>query len=1093
MTINVTAPLNPATTSVQYTEHGEYHYFASFAVSFGVRAVPTTDDTIKIKKIWFDGELKFDPDNGLIAPGFKFHFLPGTEDQMPVAGTELPYRGQIVIWFESVDVGTSGQLPTVSAEFVDDTTPTLGEALTFLAERAGYDSADIQVSDSLNDIDILGYIIDGQATLETVSSNLAFLYDFTFTQASGNVYFTQSYDAGVFTITLDIGSMLAVLREGSADNAADVIALGSNQQLPSRITANFFDVDNNYQQGSQTADKEGTGNEINLTLPIIMTGAEMRSRLFDALARSYDERNSHSLRLPPMFGRLDPGDTIAWNNYGTDYAGIITRGTLNADWSTSVTVVERGSELHSNDVATTPPNVIEQIVVPYPVRTLVIDVPDTDPALTNDGTLNFRAIMGAVTPGQYRGARFDIAIVPNMNNWVPAFIQPNDAGIGELIAFSDADTLVFNKKNFVNTRFVETDDAGIAAGNNKMIVGANGRWEILQWRFKSIVGSTVTLTGLERGLFGTDDFTGLHVAGDSVVFVDDTTIVRYTVSDFRKDVQYVYRGVGAFQKLKDVAVNLYVPQGNSRKPYSPNNIVCHREVNGDVTFEWERDTQREAEGFTGEPDEVYQADIFNATWQLVRRVYNIPIPKLMYSVAKQTTDGLELETDHNILIYQMNASHVGRGFPGGGTLPEIARGILSGRFGPLAGLTVSSGLTELVRFGPLGGLVARLMGGHISIEGSFGPLAGLSADLTVTGGGVIAAPHRYWRINFVANQANDFYMGVGKIGLEVGGIEVTDNTMTASASSTFPAPSAYNPSYVLDPAANQGWVGVAPGSSWWKVDLGSGNDQQIDGLYLTPDTGNAARAPGFFTVASSDNNTDWLVEGIFTAFGGWTSAVDRFFTTPTTDTGVYIVNGTWNQGVSPYTSIPFNLPAGGQSGDRLVMILSRGSNGTVQAVDTPPTGWSVVDRNFQRYNSQQIFAKDWTSGDDDAALTQTIGEVVYSEIFVMLIRGADVISNWVTATESGENTDPREVPSVTLPDDGLLVASFSQGFTDTGGVTFDSALRKYLDQRTPGGSTGSTSLAVATVQLSAGATSVYTSVPASGDMWSTIALAIPKA
>jgi hypothetical protein len=323
--------------------------------------------------------------------------------------------------------------------------------------------------------------------------------------------------------------------------------------------------------------------------------------------------------------------------------------------------------------------------------------------------------MGSADLGTWRGGRFDMAPVDNMNQWVPVFVANKDeeAGIGTLIEFTDTDHMKFDIRNFTQAKL-------LAHIGELMIVGSQGRYEIIRYNDISFSHGIATATDLERGLYGTDDWITRHAAGDTVVLYADTFNVQYTLDDYRADRQFVYRGVAAFQKIENAPTALYIPSGNSRKPYSPNNVKVERQPNGDIDITWERDTSRTTVyGFLPEEVDAYAIDIFNADWAVVRRVLGVPTLGYNYTAQNQEIDNFILVDEMQVLVYQLSAV-VGQGFPGGGSR-VIADGSMHVSFGPVRGFYEQGRLATV--YGPVYGWFDDLISGRplYLLAADFGP------------------------------------------------------------------------------------------------------------------------------------------------------------------------------------------------------------------------------------------------------------------------------------------------------------------------------------------------------------------------------------
>lgn len=763
MSVNTDEPIGYQDITVKYREHGEYQYFASFVVSFGYRGVPTneTDDPgIILARLWADGELIFDYATPTKAkPGLKWYVKYGHSDQMPIPGYELAYRDQLLVCFTDYPLGDSASIPTISAEFIDEQTYSVAGIMQSIALLAGYTEEQI-ITEGLSTSLVLGYVLDGTTTLETVATELGFLYDFTTAENAGVITFAHKYETGELVIDQVIPEgYLALLGEGSADNRIDVTERSADQSLPSKISAQYFDVDANFETGNQTVQRNGgpirthasTG-DISVRVPIVAEGADIRSRLYDALTKAWQERNGHSLRLPPMYMALNPGNTIQWSNYGATYTGVLVKTTLNADNSTSVSVIEKDADYLPAILATQPPSTPVSWVGVDVVNTVIFDLVDTEEDQVQDGFLNLRLAMGGIAPDMFHGARFDLAPVGPLPAWVP--VVTLSAAEEVMLAALDgtpaanATTLRITLRNMTAARLTDGIGAPLAVGNGSTA-------EVVTYTGVTPVGGDVyDLTGVARGLFGSDLFINVHLDGEGVAFVDDMPIFTIPVSDYVSGVNYLYRTVPFGLPDYDADTFVFVPSGNSRKPYSPENAVATRNLGGDWIITWDEDVR-----FTGEPDSIYSIDIFNEDWsQVVRRIQvldtSVTGNTYTYYIEEQVIDGVNELDFVNALIYQINASHVGRGFPGGGVFFEVVELagtidanptftadldifgtiFLAGSIDPdpsfTAGLSVGASLEGTVDVNPL--FAAEIQIGGVELEGSIDANPAFTADLEVT-------------------------------------------------------------------------------------------------------------------------------------------------------------------------------------------------------------------------------------------------------------------------------------------------------------------------------------------------------------------------
>jgi hypothetical protein len=674
MSINTDEPIEYKEITVSYREHGEYQYFVSFAVSFGYRGVRTTtadDPGITLARLWADGELIYDIATGNVATGVKWYIRYGTEDQDPIPGWDLAYRGHLLICFVDYPLGDNASIPTISAEFIDTVSYSVAGIMESMAILAGYPEEDI-VTTGLIGLPVLGYILDGQSNLEGVATDLGFLYDFTMSETAGVVTFARKYEDGELVVDIGVSDgYLAQLQEGSSDGRLSVMERSADQSLPYKISAQYFDVDANYDTGNQVVQRNGgpiqthsSTADVSVSVPIVADGADIRSLLYDALTRLWQERNGHSLRLPPMYLALNPGDTISWSNWGATYVGQAVKTTINADNSISVSLIEKDADYAPNLLATQSPATPIAHVGWAPVNVAIFDTEDTDEAQLVDGFVNVRIGIGGVAPGAFFGARFDLARVEPLPNWQTVLnLTANDEiGVSVISAITD-DTVTISLENVTIAQL----NARIG---DAIVIGFGSTSEIATYAsVTNLGGGAARLNGLDRGLYGTELFIGVHAVGEFVAFYDDLPTIQISIEDLAAGQQFLWRVVPDGMKPWEATPSVFVPSGNSRKPYSPNNADAERDDdNGDWIITWETDNR-----FDGEPDSIFSLDIYNADWTaVVRRINQLDTSvtgnTFTYYIEEQIIDGVNELESVNVLIYQINASHVGRGFPGGGVL-----------------------------------------------------------------------------------------------------------------------------------------------------------------------------------------------------------------------------------------------------------------------------------------------------------------------------------------------------------------------------------------------------------------------------------------
>ena len=126
-------------------------------------------------------------------------------------------------------------------------------------------------------------------------------------------------------------------------------------------------------------------------------------------------------------------------------------------------------------------------------------------------------------------------------------------------------------------------ELAMLAGGNHFAYGVNGRWEIIAAQTCTLVsGTTYTLTNLLRGRYGTEQYMGSHVNGDSVVLLDSTTLSLLSMSSSVIGLSRLYRGITFDRDISTDSNLSFSYNAINLKPLSPVYLTGDRD-NG---FDW---------------------------------------------------------------------------------------------------------------------------------------------------------------------------------------------------------------------------------------------------------------------------------------------------------------------------------------------------------------------------------------------------------------------------------------------------------------------------------------------------------------------------
>lgn len=141
-----------------------------------------------------------------------------------------------------------------------------------------------------------------------------------------------------------------------------------------------------------------------------------------------------------------------------------------------------------------------------------------------------------------------------------------------------------------------TDDAGIAKGLNFACVGSPGAWEILQFKTvaekaidRSTAGDRYILSGLRRGLRGSEHYVGTHQRGEWFVLLDPRRLHFHEIDNSL--VGMTRRYAVSHSTVPNSAPVEVTVEGLSSLPLRVANLKADRKSGGEVVFTWDRRTR----------------------------------------------------------------------------------------------------------------------------------------------------------------------------------------------------------------------------------------------------------------------------------------------------------------------------------------------------------------------------------------------------------------------------------------------------------------------------------------------------------------------
>ena len=243
-----------------------------------------------------------------------------------------------------------------------------------------------------------------------------------------------------------------------------------------------------------------------------------------------------------------------------------------------------------------------------------------------DGGASYKDAVTIVTPATVGRVVGVLAAGPSINVWDYESVLVVDMEHGVLSASTQGDVL---------------------NGANPAFLGADGRWEALQYVDATLLGEfsgkkRYQVTTMLRGRRGTEWAQSLHAEGDWFVVVgpgmariagEDADIGRLTQ----------WKAVTLDMMEETAASQAFTGQGVALMPYSVVQLAARRLANNDIEVTWNRrarlgvEWQDSIDVPLNEASEAYRVEIFDGAGNVVRSV-DVTEPRLIYVWAHQQTD-----------------------------------------------------------------------------------------------------------------------------------------------------------------------------------------------------------------------------------------------------------------------------------------------------------------------------------------------------------------------------------------------------------------------------------------------------------------------
>ncbi|MBZ5566561.1 MAG: phage tail protein [Acidobacteriia bacterium] len=568
-----------------------------------------------------------------------------------------------------------------------------------ICTRSTVDVGNIDVS-QLAGIDVRGYLVGNQTTGRAALDKLTQAFLFGGVESDFKLKFVPSGQSATF----------AVAEQDLMDVEKGVRFVEDRTQeinLPAQVNITYLDVNNDFQQGNQFEQRFGTtkaADKLSIEIPVVLTATEARQIAQKVLYMLWTQRNSYTLQTAQKYLLADPLDVGTISYKGYTFTVRLVKATLGLGFQIQLAAVTEDSTVFTSTATSSGGLVDHSSTLAYtPGTTLyVLDTPLLQDSDENDTLSGFYFSLTPSGTGTWPGAVLEQSPDGISNTQIGAsVVEPTFGFLTASLAAPALDAWTLDTANTITVKMANgtlaaVSDLDFLNGKNFALIGAEGRWEAVN--FRDVVdngGGSYTLRYLMRGRNGTETHCGDHATGDAFILLEsDGSTGRITMATSAIGSPRYYQAVTLGNVIASSGNVPYTQGGNDLKPFAPCQIVGSQDGSSyDWTIGWLRRTRYGGAWLdsTGdvplnEASQSYVVEILSGLGGTVKRTITATVNRATYAAADQVTDFGSHQSTLYVNVYQVSAI-VDRGFKATATLKSVAIGTLP----PIDTVDLSSG------------------------------------------------------------------------------------------------------------------------------------------------------------------------------------------------------------------------------------------------------------------------------------------------------------------------------------------------------------------------------------------------------------------
>jgi hypothetical protein len=554
---------------------------------------------------------------------------------------------------------------------------TVADIITAICNRVGLTSIDVS---DLTGISVPGYSISDVSDAADVIAPLRTIAAFDAVESGDVLRFQTRGKPIVATLTTD---QIGCYDSGSSgDNVPPSVTVTRADQttLPRSIRLHYKAVSRDYQDSEQDSPFRLATiavNDQDISIPICLGDQEALQAAEITWADAWSGQTTYEISIDQSLLQIEVGDCI-----GVPVDNIIQRMRITQEQNSGG--VLRKLTCSSDDegayISYAVPAPIQYVPpklrFPSPTIAYFMDLPALTDA-DNNGGFYVAARPDPTTGNAWTGATFFQSVDGTNFSQEVDVTQAVAAGTlnaavpaSEFVTWDDYTEIVVNVA--AGTTFESRTDSAVLLGANAAAMGADGRWEIVQFANATQLSTTQwQLQRLLRGRRGTEHVCGTSQDGDDFVMLSGGGILRIVLSIMQIGAPYVYQVVSNGLPFSSGETIDFTGHGVALVPFSPVDATAELQTDGDILISWTRRDRLGQTLMSGMDIPIsdyplsFQVDICaeGTSPFTVYRTLSTGTTSVIYTAAEWSADGEgSSPAVIHVRIYQMSAA-MGRGYP----------------------------------------------------------------------------------------------------------------------------------------------------------------------------------------------------------------------------------------------------------------------------------------------------------------------------------------------------------------------------------------------------------------------------------------------